>query len=634
MQDVDRTPGSGAQEGASAQGAVLDWRKYLKVHPAADEYPLMRETDPAAFKALVEDIRANGTQNQLVFWVDAERNRWLVDGRNRLDAEAEIGALGVERDDDDLLEDDEEPEDHLVFTKEWNGKEWVDLDEYQHRRVVDWSEKVDGDPYALAASYNLHRRNLKPEEYQKHIAVARARIEAALKANPNRSNQVIADETGVGKDTVRRVRESTRAPAPVDGKRLGKDGKTRKAKQTKTEELSKRAEPFGLRIERHNNSFKLIDPNRSGISVVTGEPVSQMWLTWGSAGEVSGYLDGLERDGYHPDDDHAKLFGNEEAEPGDDERDAAEAAKAGVTVEEYRRDRAECIARFQKAVALHEAAEFANEVVEFRRDYTARLRAWLAKKPALDADTIGALARSLHICSDEYTHIAHAVEDYGESPRDPNGGGGPKGEEPAAKPVDENVSSTEKVTAQQVAAETDQKQAEPAVAEESVAQPNEAADDDLDPDEEEDIEPEPKRKRSIKFVDCESHITEAVSDAFDELRELGSEFREIVDNAPDNLRDTELNQTREATADELENLDQPDVPTTLGETVVKFALPKRYQSRAVRAGNASSMLEACCRALEDIPEDDDRHADAQELIENLQSAIDTVGGCEFPGMYR
>jgi hypothetical protein len=51
------------------------------------------------------------------------------------------------------------------------------------------------------------------------------RAEEAVKANPGKSNRAIADEIGVGKDTVRRAR--TGASAPVE-KRVGKDGKTRK----------------------------------------------------------------------------------------------------------------------------------------------------------------------------------------------------------------------------------------------------------------------------------------------------------------------------------------------------------------------------------------------------------------------
>lgn len=55
---------------------------------------------------------------------------------------------------------------------------------------------------------------------------AGARAAVAVAANPGKSDRAIADEIGVGKDTVRRAR-STGACAPVE-KRTGKDGKARK----------------------------------------------------------------------------------------------------------------------------------------------------------------------------------------------------------------------------------------------------------------------------------------------------------------------------------------------------------------------------------------------------------------------
>jgi len=55
----------------------------------------------------------------------------------------------------------------------------------------------------------------------------------AIADNPGKSNRVIAAETGVSKDTVRRQRKPTGADAPVE-KRTGKDGKARKLPERKT----------------------------------------------------------------------------------------------------------------------------------------------------------------------------------------------------------------------------------------------------------------------------------------------------------------------------------------------------------------------------------------------------------------
>jgi hypothetical protein len=176
------------------QAAPLDWRQFVKVHPAADEYPLLRESDPAAFRALVEDIRAHGMHMSITFWNDG-----VLDGRNRLDLLAEIGALGLEPkydEDDEDAEDDE----HLAFVKEFDGVAWVPLPEYQHRRIDQWSEKVEGDPYAIAASYNIHRRMLTPEE-------KRARIASLLARDPHKTDRQIGRETGSSPTTVGAVRK-------------------------------------------------------------------------------------------------------------------------------------------------------------------------------------------------------------------------------------------------------------------------------------------------------------------------------------------------------------------------------------------------------------------------------------------
>jgi hypothetical protein len=54
------------------------WRSGLKIHPAAQLFPLM---PPDELKALTEDINKNGLHNPVVIWRDL-----LLDVRNRLDA--------------------------------------------------------------------------------------------------------------------------------------------------------------------------------------------------------------------------------------------------------------------------------------------------------------------------------------------------------------------------------------------------------------------------------------------------------------------------------------------------------------------------------------------------------------------
>src|SRR4051794_18056182 len=68
------------------------WRDQIKVHPAADLFPMMT---PDELKALGEDIKQNGLRMDIAVWQAADGRPWmLVDGRNRLDA-AELVGLPV-----------------------------------------------------------------------------------------------------------------------------------------------------------------------------------------------------------------------------------------------------------------------------------------------------------------------------------------------------------------------------------------------------------------------------------------------------------------------------------------------------------------------------------------------------------
>jgi hypothetical protein len=64
----------------------------------------------------------------------------------------------------------------------------------------------------------------------------------AVAANPDKSDRTIAAEIGVGKDTVRRARKSVGANAPTE-KRVGKDGKSYKARKPTTRKPKPGPEP-------------------------------------------------------------------------------------------------------------------------------------------------------------------------------------------------------------------------------------------------------------------------------------------------------------------------------------------------------------------------------------------------------
>ena len=100
----------------------FDWRKHLKVHPAAELFPPMSE---AELQELAEDIKANGLQTRIVFWDQGGQEPELLDGRNRLDALAILGLLCIDADG------------QLALTKKWqlDDKAWIDDDSIPHLRL-------------------------------------------------------------------------------------------------------------------------------------------------------------------------------------------------------------------------------------------------------------------------------------------------------------------------------------------------------------------------------------------------------------------------------------------------------------------------------------------------------------------
>jgi hypothetical protein len=84
-QILDRKP----ESKPVAETPLFDWRKHLKVHPAAELFPLLPE---AELKELAADIEAHGLQNLVTVW-RSDGSNYLLDGRNRLDALALLGFL-------------------------------------------------------------------------------------------------------------------------------------------------------------------------------------------------------------------------------------------------------------------------------------------------------------------------------------------------------------------------------------------------------------------------------------------------------------------------------------------------------------------------------------------------------------
>jgi hypothetical protein len=189
----------------------FNWRAHLKVHPAADLFPLLSE---AELKTLAEDIETNGVRTQVVLYEDKNGDVSLLDGRNRLDALALLGLLF------------EDKELGLSTKQRWvYGRGWA-ADEGPDR--VRWRIEKQIDPYAVALSFNVHRRHLTAEQKRELIA-------KVLKAKPAQSNNAIAKQVKADDKTVAKVRrdlEST-SEIPKLEKTLGSDAKARPANKPK-----------------------------------------------------------------------------------------------------------------------------------------------------------------------------------------------------------------------------------------------------------------------------------------------------------------------------------------------------------------------------------------------------------------
>jgi len=185
----------------------------LPVHPAAELFPLMAETDPTALKELGDDIIKNGLTSPIVLWRADPKSptACLLDGRNRLDAiELAIGNP-VE-----------------VGAPSLMAGEFLATN-----KVIVLDRAVE--PYAYVISANIRRRHLTPEQKRDLIA-------KLLKATPEKSNRQIAETVKASHVTVGAVRTQMESTGQIDQltKTVGKDRKARSKPKRQTVEDFKR----------------------------------------------------------------------------------------------------------------------------------------------------------------------------------------------------------------------------------------------------------------------------------------------------------------------------------------------------------------------------------------------------------
>ena len=176
-----------------APAPLFNWRTYLVIHPAAEAFPLMKDADPAAFTAFVADIKANGLRDPIVKWWSEDNSQFLIDGRNRFDALAQLGLLF-------------ETPDHHIGLRTWDAKtaKWLEL---SGERIV-FQSLHGGDPHKIALSLNLHRRHLDTKG-------RRAVIDVLLKLDPGKSDRQIAEQIGSSPTTVGKQRKKAETAGDV-----------------------------------------------------------------------------------------------------------------------------------------------------------------------------------------------------------------------------------------------------------------------------------------------------------------------------------------------------------------------------------------------------------------------------------
>jgi hypothetical protein len=175
----------------------MGWRDYLKVHPAADLFPMMSE---AELQELSDDINERGMLNRPIVW-NGDGKLWLLDGRSRLDAMELAGEL----------------------TLRVSGSSVCA--EYQGHPINFWLVDTD-DPYGVAISLNICRRHLTGEQKRDLIA-------KLLKAAPEKSNRQIAQTVKADDKTVGIVRRDMERRAEIPHVETRTDTKGREQPATK-----------------------------------------------------------------------------------------------------------------------------------------------------------------------------------------------------------------------------------------------------------------------------------------------------------------------------------------------------------------------------------------------------------------
>jgi hypothetical protein len=184
------------------------WRKWLRIHPAAEFFPILGKEE---LRTLAADIKAHGLRQPTTFIEDEDGHPILLDGRSRLDAL-------------ELLAEEITLDNSIIF----------------ERRCFD----SDFDVYAFVTSLNIHRRHLTAEK--KHELITKL-----LKAKPEQSDRQIANTVKASPTTVGKVRADMEVKGDVS--KLDTRTDTRGRKQPVWREKVRRG---SARAQKHTAEAK------------------------------------------------------------------------------------------------------------------------------------------------------------------------------------------------------------------------------------------------------------------------------------------------------------------------------------------------------------------------------------------
>jgi hypothetical protein len=196
-----------ATDSTAPQGP--SWRDILQIHPAAALFPRLSRDE---LRALGEDILENGQRVPIALWKErTELPPSLLDGIGRLDAMEAVG-LHVE----------------VNFFRSPQGPTHVSLYCWHPRgRIQIASTDIVGDdPYAYVISANIRRRHLSIEDKDSLIV-------QLLKADPTKSNRIVAKLTDTSHPHVAKVRERAEKVGDVETVTTSIDTKGRAQPATK-----------------------------------------------------------------------------------------------------------------------------------------------------------------------------------------------------------------------------------------------------------------------------------------------------------------------------------------------------------------------------------------------------------------